>query len=243
MAMRGNQGRTTGPHDVESGSVGRSPRRPSRAEGRGGSEGGAAHSATRPRTPRLSAEDWASAALAALAEGGLEAVAVERLAKTLGATKGSFYWHFASRKALLETALERWEQRQTDAVIAAMQSIEEPVRRLEELLDLVLEHRVDALEVALFAATQEPVIGEAVARVTERRIDYVASLYRATGLAEDVARSAAVTAVAAYLGHVQLAHAAPATLPAGDGWAVHRERVRAILVDRPIADAEQDDRP
>lgn len=186
---------------------------------------------------RLQPADWAAAALRAIETGGLEAVAVEPLARELGATKGSFYWHFANRRALVEAALDQWEREQTDAVIDAMQRIESPAERLDELLALVLEHRVDPLEVALFAAAQDPVVGEAVARVTRRRIDYVASLYRATGMGEDAAYSSAVTAVAAYLGHVQLAHAAPGTLPTGDRWAVHRDRVREMLVDRPVADA------
>ncbi|GAB3232172.1 hypothetical protein GCM10027447_27750 [Glycomyces halotolerans] len=186
---------------------------------------------------RLRAEDWAAAALRAVESGGLEAVAVERLARELGATKGSFYWHFANRQALVEAAMGRWEQEQTDAVIDAMQRIESPAQRLNELLAAVLDHRVDPLEVALFAAVQDPVVGDTVARVTRRRIDYVASLYRATGMSEDTAYSSAVTAVAAYLGHMQLAHATPGALPTGDRWAAHRDRVREMLVDRPVADA------
>ncbi|MBP8098362.1 MAG: helix-turn-helix transcriptional regulator, partial [Arenimonas sp.] len=56
--------------------------------------------------PRLSAEDWARAALDVIAEQGLAAVAVEPLARRLGVTKGSFYWHFPSREALLVAALQ-----------------------------------------------------------------------------------------------------------------------------------------
>ena len=53
------------------------------------------------RTSRtLSAADWSEAALVALARGGLAAVAVEPLAKELGATKGSFDRHFADRNEL-----------------------------------------------------------------------------------------------------------------------------------------------
>src|SRR4051794_41764716 len=60
---------------------------------------------------QLTAEDWTQAALDALARGGVAAVAVEPIAKSLGATKGSFYWHFADRNALLESALDLWERR------------------------------------------------------------------------------------------------------------------------------------
>ena len=61
-------------------------------------------------------EDWAAAALAAIADGGLAAVAVEPLAARLGTTKGSFYWHFANRDALLAAALALWEETTTTDV-------------------------------------------------------------------------------------------------------------------------------
>ncbi|MEO7478195.1 MAG: helix-turn-helix domain-containing protein, partial [Lysobacteraceae bacterium] len=44
------------------------------------------------RPARLSAADWAQAALDQLGEQGLAAVGVEPLARRLGVTKGSFYW-------------------------------------------------------------------------------------------------------------------------------------------------------
>ena len=50
------------------------------------------------RSGRLSADDWAQAALEQIAEQGVAAVAVEPLARRLGVTKGSFYWHFPSRE-------------------------------------------------------------------------------------------------------------------------------------------------
>ncbi|MGW4536011.1 TetR/AcrR family transcriptional regulator [Nocardia sp. NPDC004340] len=52
---------------------------------------------------------WIDAGLAALANGGLDAVRVEVLAKTLGVTKGGFYGYFADRDALLDA----WEQQST----------------------------------------------------------------------------------------------------------------------------------
>lgn len=42
----------------------------------------------------LSRDDWVKAARAGLIEGGLHEVKVDRLCRTLGVTKGSFYWHF-----------------------------------------------------------------------------------------------------------------------------------------------------
>lgn len=51
------------------------------------------------RGNRLSADDWAQAALDLIAEQGVGAVAVEPLARRLGVTKGSFYWHFLARRS------------------------------------------------------------------------------------------------------------------------------------------------
>ncbi|MCV7278998.1 TetR/AcrR family transcriptional regulator [Mycolicibacterium flavescens] len=71
------------------------------------------------RTPRTG---WIDAGLAALAAGGPDAVRVDLLAKSLGVTRGGFYWHFASREAFLDALLESWEQRCTDDVLEQVES-------------------------------------------------------------------------------------------------------------------------
>ena len=63
-------------------------------------------------------------------------MAVEPLAKELGTTKGSFYWHFADRNALLEATLGLWEARDTDRVIAAIDESQDVMTRLRNLLGL-----------------------------------------------------------------------------------------------------------
>jgi AcrR family transcriptional regulator len=59
---------------------------------------------------RRTREDWLRAARLALLHKGPEGVRVEPLARDLGVTKGSFYWHFRDRGELLETLLVEWEQ-------------------------------------------------------------------------------------------------------------------------------------
>ncbi|HEX7111773.1 MAG TPA: helix-turn-helix domain-containing protein, partial [Mizugakiibacter sp.] len=56
--------------------------------------------ATKQERSRLSADDWELGALDLIAEQGVNALAVEALARRLGVTKGSFYWHFRTREAL-----------------------------------------------------------------------------------------------------------------------------------------------
>src|SRR5436309_819503 len=59
---------------------------------------------------RLSKDDWLKAARLALLKRGPDAVRVEPLARDLGVTKGSFYWHFSDRADLLESLLREWEE-------------------------------------------------------------------------------------------------------------------------------------
>lgn len=59
---------------------------------------------------RLAKEDWLRAARLALLERGADGVRVEPLARELGVTKGSFYWHFRDRADLLEALLVEWEE-------------------------------------------------------------------------------------------------------------------------------------
>lgn len=62
------------------------------------------------RPAPLHPADWLNAASAKLSEQGIEAVRVEVLARDLGVSKGSFYWHFRDRGDLLEKMLSHWEQ-------------------------------------------------------------------------------------------------------------------------------------
>src|SRR5687768_15861387 len=89
----------------------------------------------KPTRVTLTPHDWARAALEAMAEGGLAAVAVEPLAVRLGATKGSFYWHFRDRAALVDAALLLWEIEDTEAVIAALDELPDPMERMRTLFE------------------------------------------------------------------------------------------------------------
>ncbi len=165
---------------------------------------------------RLSRDDWTAAALAALSEGGTAAVAIEQLATRLGATKGSAYWHFPNREALLRATLARWEAEYTEAVIDLLEAEADLAVRLRRLLASVLEHRQgSAIELALLASADDPLVRAALRRVSERRINYLAEQFRELGVAPAQARHWAVLSYSAYLGHAQLARTAAGSVPSG----------------------------
>jgi AcrR family transcriptional regulator len=185
----------------------------------------------------LGPADWAEAALDALAQGGLSAVAVEPLAKALGTTKGSFYWHFADRNALLQAALELWERRDTDSVIAAIDASQDAMTRLRKLLTLAfssLPHgsteRPGTVELALQANVSHPLVAATLERVTKRRLAQITQLFQELDLPRAHARDRALLAYTAFLGHAQLAHATPGLLPKGRGFTTHVNQVVEALV-------------
>jgi AcrR family transcriptional regulator len=164
---------------------------------------------------RLSRQDWADAALEAIAEGGLAAVAVAPLAERLGATKGSFYWHFPSREALIEAALAAWEQTTTSAVIAEIDAAsQDPRQQLRLLFKRVTELAArDRIELALLATADHPTVRPVLDRVTRRRIEFAAELFHRLGFPRADANRRALLAYSTYLGYAQLVHATPQLLP------------------------------
>ena len=185
----------------------------------------------------LGPADWAEAALDALARGGLAAVAVEPLAKALGTTKGSFYWHFADRNALLQTTLELWEHRDTDRVIAAIDQSQDAMTRLRNLLSVAFSsvpdgsaERPGTVELALQANASHPLVAPTLERVTKRRLAQLTHLFQELGLSRAGARDRGLLAYTAFLGHAQLAHATPGLLPKGRAFRTHVDQVVEALV-------------
>src|SRR5215472_1252107 len=109
---------------------------------------------------RLSRLDWVTAALGAIAEGGVAAVAVEPLALRLGTSKGSFYWHFKNRDALLTAALAHWEEQYTAAVAAEnTRAAADPMHRLRLLIRRVTAlAETDSVYVALIATADHAAV-------------------------------------------------------------------------------------
>ncbi|MDO5505607.1 MAG: TetR/AcrR family transcriptional regulator [Pseudoxanthomonas suwonensis] len=164
------------------------------------------------RPGRLNAEDWAQAALDVIAEAGVGAVAVEPLARRLGVTKGSFYWHFPSRDALLQAALDRWEALEEEAVFGPLEAIEEPRERLRALFQMVAaEFTSHVIYSELLKALDHPTVAPVIGRVSQRRLDHLTVLFRQAGLAGSDATHRARLAYAAYVGFLQLNRQLPGT--------------------------------
>jgi AcrR family transcriptional regulator len=161
---------------------------------------------------RLSAQDWARAALKAIADGGLAAVAVEPLARTLGVTKGSFYAHYRNRDELITAALAEWTRSHGEEGLAQLAAIDDPARRLRDLLTTVVQAvqpLAPSVHLSLLGDRNDPRVGDAVRRVNRARLELLARTYRELGLTPERAVSRARVAYAAILGLLHLAQTDP----------------------------------
>lgn len=179
---------------------------------------------------RLTAQDWVDAALSAIAGRGIDGVSVEPLARTLGATKGSFYWHFANREALVEAALLAWETSETIEVAELLAPLPEPAARLRVLMGAALGDRPGArVEAALLASVGVAEVRAVLDRATRARTGYLRHLFEELGV--DFPSQRATTAFALYLGLLHLRRAESALAPHGQELDDYVEHLCAWLTD------------
>jgi AcrR family transcriptional regulator len=130
---------------------------------------------------------------------------VEPLARRLGVTKGSFYWHFPSRDALLQAALERWEVVEQEEIFGTLERIPDPRDRLRALFQVVAhEVKSHIIYSELLKALDHPAVSPVIGRVSQRRLDYLTASFRQAGLGRTAAQHRARLAYAAYVGFLQL---------------------------------------
>jgi AcrR family transcriptional regulator len=91
---------------------------------------------------------WVTGGLEILAEEGIDAVRVERIAKRLGISKGPFYWRYPDRPALLRAMLAHWRAERTKGLIDQAAPEASARKRLEKLVALALRDRYGAIDVA-----------------------------------------------------------------------------------------------
>ncbi len=151
-------------------------------------------------TDQLSAKDWLDQGLKTLAERGFTALKAEPLAKALGVSRGSFYWHFADIGAFHTAILKHWREVAAERIIANLEAASDNRDRLPLLLRQAFGGKL-ALENAVRTwATVDPAARSAVQAIDRRRLSYVESMLGASGLSPGVARARAQIFYWAFVG-------------------------------------------
>ena len=132
---------------------------------------------------RLSRDAWLRRALDVLRDEGVQGVRVERLARDLGVTKGSFYWHFKDRDALRRSILDYWTEQYNDVIVENREFLKaEPAEVLLAAIMRVREEGLDKYELAMRAwAAHDSNADVAVRAAYERRTIFVRGFFTRLG--------------------------------------------------------------
>jgi len=132
---------------------------------------------------RVTRDQWLQAGLDGLLESGVNGIAVERLARTLGTSKSGFYWHFKDRNNLLDNILSYWESEFTDTVINNISHIEESAaRKLQISSDMIMQHQLGKYDMAFRSwGNEDSRVRKRIRMIDHKRLDYISGLFSELG--------------------------------------------------------------
>jgi AcrR family transcriptional regulator len=132
------------------------------------------------KTQRLSIDTWTAAGLKALTKDGPDALRAEPLARAIGTTKGSFYWHFSDVPAFQNAVLKRWQGDAFADVVKQLSATGSAEVRLRAFAAQIIKAKSDPAIRAWAQANDDA--AKAVAQVDEQRLAHIARLLSQLGL-------------------------------------------------------------
>src|SRR5436190_23415461 len=107
---------------------------------------------------QLSVQDWLDQGLKTLAKGGFTALKAEPLAKAMGVSRGSFYWHFADISAFHAAILKHWREIAAEQIIAGVEAASADENPLGVLLRRVFGERLGIENAVRIGASVDPTV-------------------------------------------------------------------------------------
>ena len=138
------------------------------------------------KTTRLNRKDWLRGALELLTITGLEGVKITPLAKRLGVTSGSFYWHFKNRRELHDALLDYWEYEMTDVAIEVAKRIKgHPVERIWHLMEQVMDSGMARYDLAIWHWAQSDAAAKTVFQsALDKRFAFATWMFQEAGFSK-----------------------------------------------------------
>src|SRR5262245_12920739 len=171
-------------------------------------------------TKRLTAQDWIDFALTTLARESFDALKADVLARKLGISRGSFYWHFSDLCTFHARVIERWRQMATEAIIVDLERYESREQRLKVLLRRGLGHNA-VLEIRMRSwADNNAEAARVLREIDRRRREYIERLLVEAGIPPPLAATRAQLLYWTYL-----------------GFALSRSKLTGKQLDRIVAEA------
>ena len=135
----------------------------------------------------VSKAEWLETGLRALSEGGVSALAIEGLAKSLGIARAGFYWHFKNRDDLLRQLLSHWTHELTEVVTENpdLHALE-PKSRLIKAMEMVHDYELTRYEMAIRQwALRDKGAARAAKKVNRIRLDFFRTALLELGFSGD----------------------------------------------------------
>ena len=196
-------------------------------------------SATRLHREALTPEVWIDAATDVLVSEGIDHVRVDVLARQLGVTRGSFYWHFRDREDLLRRVLQAWSERATLVLTRRLASASsDPRERLRDMISLPhrgrAAERAARIELAIRAWARRDALAQQVLDEADRsRLAYHEEAFRALGLKPAQARARAFITYSAEIGESLLHHHGTTRARAD-----RQREIERLVLQAPVTRAE-----
>ncbi|GAA4818429.1 TetR family transcriptional regulator [Marinicella pacifica] len=184
----------------------------------------------------LNPKDWEQATLEVIAHQGVSAVAVETIARVLGVTKGSFYWHFTNRKDLIIAALKRWRNEDNKVIKQRVLSVNDPYKRLKTWFLLSSEpYQSHLIYATLLADRQHSYVSKVLKEVTVERLSYLQQCYQDIGYTETKAKQQALLAYSVYVGYLHMTKTLHGQFKHDDNIEAYVKHVAGQLIHPPEA--------
>jgi AcrR family transcriptional regulator len=152
---------------------------------------------------QLAPEDWIRAAMEGLLKQGPRGLRIACLARELGVTPGSFYWHFRDREELRDRVLEHWMNQMIARAASVVVGAGKGALQLRSLPDVLVDRKLPEYDAAMRTwALTEPTVAAAVAKADALRIRRVTEMFEEAGFSREVAAMRAQTVFWIFLGSV-----------------------------------------
>jgi AcrR family transcriptional regulator len=132
----------------------------------------------------VSKAEWLEVGLQALKEGGVAALSIEALAKSLSIAKAGFYWHFRNRDELLRQLLDHWTHEITEVVTSNPELLAlKPKKQLIMAAEMILDYDLTRYEIAW--ALQDAAAARAVRKANRLRLEFARNALSELGFKGD----------------------------------------------------------
>ncbi|CAL74271.1 putative transcriptional regulator protein [Bradyrhizobium sp. ORS 278] len=175
---------------------------------------------------QLSAGDWLDQGLKILASQGFTALKAEPMAKAMGVSRGSFYWHFEDVSAFHAELLKHWREIAAEQIITGVESSAGTEPAIAVLLRRTFTIKATLERAVRSWAASDAIAQQAVQAIDKRRLGYVQSLLVAEGLGPEIAAARAQVLYWAFLGYALSGR----PLPAAQQDTVLTELIRIALL-------------